>query len=288
MQSRLYHYRSSAESLIRTLQTAAREDKAAEAGASKMGCWAACAFMLGVGSCVAAAPTADVNAALGALCLVVTAASLVSGLVCVTLRSRHLSHDLEDRKYQSVVKLLKVTMPDLDPAHPIKMMIDFRGADVGGQLVKTEGGGFFSSESVRWFDHPWLTLRTRFADGNEISIGVSQSVKCKSKKKRKRTRIRMAGTETLRIALKLRPAYGAPEKTLEALRAIAVPAGLTLSAARSKDRWIKATFRTGLAVVEGRLSEVKGGSVGLLLDGHKLLGALLWLDRGIGTARASS
>ena len=80
-------------------------------------------------------------------------------------------YDIEDRKLQAVVRVLKVLRADVPAQGKLGVNVDFRGYRRGGTVVKKEGG-FFSSVKSKRYRHDWLQIQAPLLDGSRVQINV--------------------------------------------------------------------------------------------------------------------
>ncbi len=120
--------------------------------------------------------------------------------------------DIEDRKLQAVMRVLKVLRADIPRDQRVALTVDLRRF-TAGERVKTG--------NVTRYQHRWLDLTTTLADGNTISLGVVDRVKQKSKRRGTRE---MAHSD-VRIAVRFAKRYRPIGPIADALRGHAPGAG---------------------------------------------------------------
>jgi len=120
--------------------------------------------------------------------------------------------DIEDRKLQAVLRVLKVLRADIPRDQRVALTVDLRRYTAG---EKVKDG------RVTRYRHAWLQLATTLADGNAITLEASDRVKQKSKRKGTRT---LAHSE-VRIAVRFAKRYRPIGPIADALRGHAPGAG---------------------------------------------------------------
>ena len=187
------------EAVISRFSVAWVEDKAIERKAKRY-TW------LAVGCAV-------LTIALGAVVGPVAAAPAGALLVaCAIAAVRFHRLDIEDRKLQAVLRVLKVLRADIPRDQRVALTVDLRRYTAG---AKVKNG------RVTRYRHPWLQLTTTLADGNAITLEASDRVKEKSKRKTTRT---LAHSE-VRIAVRFAKRYRPIGPIADALRGHAPGAG---------------------------------------------------------------
>lgn len=171
------------EAVISRFSVAWVEDKAVERKARRftwltVGC--AIAAVLGM---LSSTPVLWVPA------LVLTFAFLISAI-----RFRRL--DVEDRKLQAVLRVLKVLRADIPRDQRVALTVDLRPYKAGERVKKGR---------VTHYRHSWLQLSTTLADGNAITLEASDRVKEKSKRKGTRTLTHSEVRIAVRFAKRYRP-----------------------------------------------------------------------------------
>jgi hypothetical protein len=218
-------------------------------------------------------------ASIGACNLLVDAAGLPLRLVAIGvmivlvavvarawLRYRRL--DLDDRKLQTVQKVLGILRADIPKDAPVALTVDLRGYKAGGKEVGRKG-------PVTLYRHPWLDLTVPLADGNTITLEVTDRVKRKAKRKKTREQCR----SDVDLGLRLDKRYGDASEAVGRLRRLVVPKSLgmvTVQAGRATDgraRRLSASFSTPVSV-----------SVAQLVGGDALLAAVRWAYAGLAAA----
>lgn len=175
------------------------------------------------------------------------------------------SQDLDDRKLQTTQKVLGILRADIPKDALVALTVDLRGYRTGGEVVKQKG-------SVTLYRHAWLTLSVPLADGNTISLGITDRVKRKTKRKRSREQYR----SDVDLALRMDKRYGDAADVVHRLRQLPAPKPLrvvTVAAGKTVDgraRRFSARLSTQVPLSE---SEV--------LRGDAVLGVVRWAYAGL-------
>jgi len=191
-------------------------------------------------------------------------------LVAVGTRAwrRYRRLDLDDRKLQTVQKVLGILRADISKDAPVALMVDLRGYKAGGKEVGRKG-------QVTLYRHAWLDLTVPLADGNTITLEVTDRVKRKAKRKKTREQCRCE----VDLGLRLDKRYGDASKVVRRLQRLVVPKPLgmvTVRAGRVTDgrtRRLSASFSTPVSLSEAQL-----------VDGDALLAAVRWAYTGLAAA----
>jgi hypothetical protein len=188
------------EAVLSRFSVAWVEDKAVERKAKRYTWLAvACAVL-----------TVVVMGVFGALVVGVPAAVLL--VVFAVLAFRYHRLDIEDRKLQAVMRVLKMLRADIPRDQRVALTVDLRPYSAG-QRVKTG--------MVTRYEHRWLDLTTTLADGNTLSLGVIDRIK----EKRKRKGTRRVDHSDVRIAVRFAKRYRPIGPIADALRGHAPGAG---------------------------------------------------------------
>ena len=180
------------DAVISRFSVAWVEDKAVERKAKRY-TW------LAVGCGVLAIP-------LGALVAPAAAAPagvLLAAFAIAAVRFHRL--DIEDRKLQAVLRVLKVLRADIARDQRVALTVDLRSFSAGERV---------QSFRVTRYRHRWLELATTLADGNAITLEVTDRVKQKSKRKKTRT----LSFSEVRIAVRFAKRYRPIGPIADALR----------------------------------------------------------------------
>lgn len=267
------------EGLLARLRAVHAGDKAAEREASGHGWRAVLAAIAAALATFGIGPFGWPAAIAAAAC----AAAAIASLVLHRLAKRF---DIDDRKVATVLQFLKIVAADTPPAAPLRVQVDFRPYEDGGtrQSAEKQGGFFSPAPTVRVYkyEHNWLTIGGRLADGNAYLLRVVDRVTRKEKPKRKYTKVRESIRGSVELALRLRPRYGDPEAVLARLKRARAPEPLRVVRVRLAGRSLRAELAKPAAL---RVSARHGASepaADAFVDGHSLLAALLWAYAAVG------
>jgi hypothetical protein len=203
--------------------------------------------------------------------------ALALTLACLITAIRFRRLDIEDRKLQAVMRVLKVLRADIPREQRVALTVDLRTFKAG-QCVTTG--------RVTHYRHEWLTLTTRLADGNAITLEASDRVKQKAKRKRTRT---LAHSE-VRIGVRFAKRYRPIGPIADALRGhapgVGSPGPFTPGAADrspTAERQLAASYRTR------RLEGLRPSATGWdgLATADTLLSTVRHVYRGVARARRS-
>jgi len=187
-------------------------------------------------------------------------------------------HDVDDRKLDVAITLLRFLSADVPSTQPVDLTIDFNGIEDGGEILEKDGGMFSSRTKIR-YAHLWLQVRCPLADGSVLDLRNTDALRRKEKSKRRGVkrddRLRGHGS----IALRLAKAYGPAEPIADGLKKIPRPAGCLLGNLTGKGRTLHATFTSD------HKADRRGGK---LLDADGLLKMMRWMYRGIAAARRTA
>lgn len=180
--------------------------------------------------------------------------------------------DLDDNKLGALIKLVGMLRADVPYDQPLLVEVDFRSYRKGrGRRVTGFWRSFFGGQRIYAYQHEWLRLEARFADGTALSLRASDSVKRKEKDKRKRpTRVgeRMRGA--IELHLRLGKQYGDAVDAASRIVARGNPQSLTRTAAEGRGRNLRVAFRTGV----WRRQQTGSGTSPTPQDGETMLRAL--------------
>lgn len=265
-----YALKGTADVLLRQLEAADRSDTEAETRARRFGCAGAALLVSGI-VCLPVSAAFPPLLALGGLLI-------VAAIVFLVKRSRAKKFDLDDRKLEAATRVLRVLRTDIPKDEVVQLGLDFRDYRVGGKLVNKEGG-WLSSIKVYDYEHAWFALSARLADGNVVSLAVTDEISRKEKSKRKYTQVRERTSSDLSLVIKLREGDAPSVRA----RLDGTPPGLAIKRLVGEGPHFRAFFTGGRALsTTGR-----GGSSstnGEPLGADALLGALLWVYGGIAPA----
>ena len=266
MQVGSYTLQGTADVLLRQLEAAERRDNEAEVKAKRYGCTTAFCLVFGI-----------VLSVIGIgfpLLLLLSLPMVVAGFVFAVKYSREKKHDLDDRKLEAALRVVKVLRADIPAQEEIGLKLDFRGYRAGGRLV-TKEGGWFSSLKVYDYEHAWFDFTAKLADGNVVALAVTEEVTRKEKSKRKYTKVRERISSEVSLSVKLREGDAAQVQA----RLAGAPPGLAVRRCGGQGAHLRVSLEGGQSIsTQGRGSASTNGRP---LDGDTLLGALLWVYGGI-------
>jgi hypothetical protein len=266
-----YRLKGTADVLLRQLEAADRSDHEAERKAKRFGRMGALFLVLGVISLPFSAGVQEL--------FFLTAILVVAGIVSLVIRAKATKFDLDDRKLDAALGLLKVLRTDISANEVIELGVDFRDYRAGGRLINKDGG-WLSSLKVYDYEHDWFHITARLADGNVVSMSVTDEISRKEKSKRKYTKVRERTSSDVSLSIKLR------EGDAPSIRArlSGAPPGLAIKRLVGEGPHFRASFVGGQTLsTSGRGSSTQGEPLG----GDALLGALLWVYGGIAPAKTS-
>lgn len=190
----------------------------------------------------------------------------------------HQRHDLDDRKVATVLRLLRVLRADVPATQKLLVHIDHRSYRKGGTLLEKSNAG-----GVRFFryEHPWLGLRARLADGSTVALAITDRVRRKEKPKRKYTKVAEHTVSRVTVAVRLARRYGDAAVVAERLRGRALGERFELRQVVGRGRVVKATFVTPVAASFTNRSGTQTSGVEALGSGDTLLLALRWIYGGL-------
>jgi hypothetical protein len=169
--------------------------------------------------------------------------------------------DIDDRKLRTVLRVLRILRADIPRAERVALTVDLRDYDAPG---RTPAGSHFTDD--------WFRLTTRLADGNVVTLSLTDRIKRKIKRK---GRVRIAAHTRLRVALRLAKPYRPAATLAAALRHRSARDGLILAGitAPAANRLVAAWRSPRLPFLAA------------LPAGDALLGALAAVYAGLAAAR---
>lgn len=116
----------------------------------------------------------------------------VAGLVASTILAiqhgtslyKHSRLNLDDKRYEVVIRLLRLIELDARPEETLQVRIDF-GKHDRRELLSREGTA--GHWQVKYYVDPWLQMAGRFRDGTKFAIGFSEKIQHRSRWKRSRS-----------------------------------------------------------------------------------------------------
>jgi hypothetical protein len=281
-----YTFKSRLLPLLRQLEQAQADDAVAESKIKKLGgagCALVVAALIGIFVCLS-----FIESGTTALVFLIPGLLVVAGIVFFVKMGKLMKYDLDNRKVECAVGLLRMLRADTPVQSDVELDLDLREYAEGGKLVddRTEAG----EVKVHRYQHPWLSLRGALADGTRYQLGVVETIHKKEKRKRKgrvKTKERTSGA----VQLQLRPKpgkYGEQEAILAALQQAPPQAPLSLKGVRAAGPRIVASFATGqhVKITARRGSGEQGEENIVKVDA--LLSALLWAYDGLGRSAKGS
>lgn len=208
-------------------------------------------------------------------------AGLVAGIVCAFRWRHYHTLDLDDRKLQAVLKLLRVLRADVPHREPLDLTVDLRDYRHGGRLLLREGSWFGSN--VKKYGHAWLRLGARLADGNRITVLLSDRVIRRQKRKSAGGKTKYKVVERcwseVTVSLRLDKHYRPVERLVGRLRSRSAPVLLAVRSvsASPEGARVDASLRTPVFTTPAALA-----------DGDVVLSAIRWLYGGLAEARRSA
>ena len=216
---------------------------------------------------------------------------LVAGVVLFIVRVRYLAFDLDDRKLATVVQFLRIIQADTRPRDLLRVRIDFRGYEKGGQQTANEkiSQGFFSQDiRVKKFFQAWLKVSGLLADGTRYEVEVADHINRKEKPKRKYTKVKEKTASVITIRLKLRQErYGDPGAVSAALAQLQPPPGLTVKSVVHRAQNLSIVLVGDTTVTVKARYGTETPAQGLEVTGNEVLQAMLWAYDGISRGAAS-
>lgn len=249
-------YQEPADAIVSRFTVAWVEDKAIERTIRKH---QVAATALGV-IAIAAFFAAIAFGSLKPLALVAVAIALI---VVVGRRWRAYSRlDIDDRKLQTVLRVLKILRADIPRAERVTLAVDLRDYDAAEKTPPD--GGVFTDD--------WFRLTARLADGNVVTLMLTDRIKRKVKHRGTRFVFRSRIRVAMRLAKRYRPA--AP---VVARLAAGRPTGAGTGMAS-----VTAAAESGFVVT---LGTERVADPAKLPAGDALLRALAWVYGGIAATR---
>jgi hypothetical protein len=192
--------------------------------------------------------------------LLVTAAAAVL-LVVIARRWRAYKRlDIDDRKLQTVMRVLKILSADIPRRERVALTVDLRSYDAGAK----------HPPAVATFTDDWFRLTARLADGNVVTLTLTDRIKRKVKRKATRFACKSRIRVVLRLGKDNRPAAA----VVAGIKALGRDPGLGVAGVTAGgDARVAATLRTGRLPDPARLPA-----------GDEILRALAWVYAGVAAA----
>jgi hypothetical protein len=215
---------------------------------------------------------------LGFFLLAVAGVGLILWAIAVVLfflawASSRPSMDLT--RFAKVQRLLAILRIDMPTRARVKIAFDARD---------TAYKAFGSND--QGFNQTWLELSGKLADGNTFHYEVSQTVKRKVKSKHRGQKIKDSIRERLTLALQPNAArYPGVGQAAAVLKSVQPPSpALVVHALHASDKEVVATLQS--QVVKRLNNTYIGNGQSHLISGDQLLGAMVWLYRGLKEVKA--
>lgn len=192
--------------------------------------------------------------------LLITLAALVGLTVVGRRRAAYKRLDIDDRKLGTVLRVLKILRADIPRAERVTLAVDLRNYDAAAK----------NPPAVATFTDDWFRLTARLADGNVVTLALTDRIKRKVKRKSTRFGCR----SRIRVAVRLAKANRPAAAIVTALKGRGFPGlrvGLVSADAESR---VAADFRTDRLPDPAKLPA-----------GDEVLRALAWMYGGIAAAR---
>jgi hypothetical protein len=184
-------------------------------------------------------------------------------------------NDVDDRKLALPSDLLDTLRPELKPARPVHIAIDFRAYDRAAG--KRQGSGAF--------EHPrWLQVELPLLDGTRARLEVSTRVKRKEREKRKYTKVKDKIVDEIRVELRAPRELSPPADVQTRFN---VP-GMRIKDARVSGRAARFVFECGPAITLSLRASWWWKDIESLVDSQKLLGALVFAYKATAAAGADT
>lgn len=174
---------------------------------------------------------------------------VVTAIVGFFIRSRYAKFNLEDLRYEflrELVRLLKTDMREEDTFH---VKLSFRRHNHRNHF---ERKGHASGWKVKFYKHPWITVKGRLLDGArfEVSLIEKQQDRHKTKQSRSgkykmkyKTKNAAEMIVVLRFKPKRYPLFAGNQAAIE--QALQLPQGAELKALEVTEQSIKIQVKTG-------------------------------------------
>lgn len=275
-----YTLRGKLTPLLRRFEEAQASDADAEKRIKKAGCTGGLLLVGGFFGFFPAAWAADLA---GPAVFAVPVAAIVAAIVFFVKAVKLSKFDLDNRKVDCVVRLLRMLRADTPRDADLTLELDLRPYKDGGQKLDEEGGGFGNPKRIR-YQHAWLTLSGSLADGTRYKLGVTENVARKEKPKRKgRVKVKEQTRGTIQLQLRLKASrYGDAAVIAQQLQQLAPRPPLALREVKGSGPSLMASFVTAPHVkITARRGSGETGEENLI-SSDALLAAMLWAYDGIG------
>ncbi len=282
MKKILHRLSEPADQLLARLEAAATRDDAAEKRV-KIGC--AMAITMAIGGFFGLGYWSDQVGSkwpfLGLLALVPV----------LWFIAREQGHDVDDRKLEAAIELIRTLRADVPAAEPIQLLLDFREYNQAGtkRVDPNAPRAKAKSGQPEKYLHKWLEVRTTLADGTAVDAAITDRVSRKSKPKRKYTKVKETFVSDVSLLLRLDKRYGPAEQVIPRLGHHPDLAWCNERVKRGRGRRLCLAVRTPAARrSNGRGSSAQFQGVPRLGSGKTILAMLSWAYYGIGRGGAQA
>jgi hypothetical protein len=265
--------------LLSRLEQAQARDDVAEAQVRRYGTWFLVCLLTGL---IGWLPLLFVTMELETVTpLLLCPIALVAAVVFKLLQVRARRFDLDDRRLEAGVHVLRMLAADTALDGRVKLQLDFRGYRAGGRVVSKEGG-FFSTVK-RWkYSHEWLQLTGALIDGTRYQLTVTDTVGRKTRSKRKYVKVKERFRSQIALRVRMRPRHGGIEPVVALLESMVPPPPLERVAVSGSGLSLEVRLATpATAASKGRYGTTPADPA-RLVSGDMILAALLWTWDGIG------
>ncbi|MFP2903820.1 hypothetical protein ACLESD_01865 [Pyxidicoccus sp. 3LFB2] len=144
---------------------------------------------------------------LGVVGLFLIPVFLVGLLVCSSVSSRYGRRNLDDRRYELVMKLLQRLRKDIAPEEPVTLELDFHSPDATRNLTDR---GLLVEWKTESFVQRWLSLQVRLMDGTHLRLGMDERLQVRRRARRNargrtKTKLKKKGSTLLHVQLRVKP-----------------------------------------------------------------------------------
>lgn len=265
--------------ILSRLEQARSSDDRAEAQVKRYGTWFVVCLVVGL---IGWFPLTFVVIALDSSApLLLSPIALVAAIVLKVLQVRARRFDLDDRRLDATLHVLRMLAADTPQGARVRLRIDFRGYRSGGEVVAKKGG-LFSSVNASKYVQEWLRLTGALLDGTRYQLAVTDVVSRKTKSKRKYTKVKEQFRSRIVLSVRVRPRHGGIEPVVAALETDNPPVPLQRLAVGGRDQTLRVQLATPITrATKGRYRSTPADPA-LLVSGDMILSALLWTWDGIG------
>lgn len=284
MKKILHRLSEPADTLLARLEAAAVRDDQAEKRI-KIGCATALAMVVGGGLGLGywSEQLGSKLPFLGLL-LVVPVLALVA---------REHGHDVDDRKLDAAIELIRTLRADVPAAEPIQLLLDFREYHQAGTKRVDPAAPKAKAKAKpgqpEKYLHKWLEVRTTLADGTAVDAAITDRVSRKSKPKRKYVKVKETFVSDVSLLLRLDKRYGPAEQVIPRLGHHPDLSWCNERVKRGRGRRLFLAVRTPAARrSNGRGTSAAFQGVPRLGSGTTILAMLSWAYYGLGRGAAKA